>query len=111
MIREQLEAAQTVKDIMHEENVNLQERLVQAEQEVQELQKLQLLTKRPSRQRAALDVDTKFASCVVCLDRAPTVVCMPCKHLALCNQCCDEELQCCPICRCDVRDKIDVFLP
>jgi hypothetical protein len=112
MIREQLEAVQTLKDVMHEENVNLQECLVQMEQEVQDLQKQQLLSKRPCQHKVAQDTGAKFASCVVCLDRAPTVVCMPCKHLALCSHCCDEEaLNCCPICRCDVESKVEVFLP
>lgn len=56
--------------------------------------------------------DSKVAGCVVCLDSAANLVCLPCKHLALCSGCSlRTDVSTCPICRCLIDDRMEIFLP
>lgn len=51
--------------------------------------------------------------CVVCQDRYKCVLILPCKHLCVCNEC-NTRLRStrspCPICRCEVRKTMKVFV-
>lgn len=90
--REQLAAVQTVNGTLNGEVRELQRRL-------RAVQRLRSDEMRPS-------------ACVVCLERAANSVSLPCKHLALCNNCgARPDVTCCPICRCEIEDRVDVFLP
>lgn len=46
-------------------------------------------------------------TCVVCMDRVPTVVLLPCKHMVLCRLCA-SQVTCCPCCR---ETAVEVFEP
>jgi hypothetical protein len=48
--------------------------------------------------------------CVVCQEREKTTLLMPCRHLCLCSGCAARtELKSCPLCRCDIVDRIPVY--
>lgn len=52
------------------------------------------------------------ASCVICMDNLANVVCLPCKHLALCAYCSEgTEVQDCPICRSSIQEKMQIYTP
>ncbi|KAG1712254.1 hypothetical protein DVH05_000004 [Phytophthora capsici] len=38
------------------------------------------------------------SECVICLERVPAVILLPCRHLCVCRECL-EEIDQCPICR------------
>lgn len=91
-LQEALDAVQTVTATLNSDNERLQQRLqaVAASQE-------------EARQKKA---------CVVCLDNLPNVVCLPCRHMALCSFCCDAcGLTSCPICRGLVESTVQVCIP
>jgi len=57
-------------------------------------------------------------SCCICLIDARTVLCLPCRHMCLCETCSSNQSyisqatrgeETCPICRSDVTSKISVF--
>lgn len=50
------------------------------------------------------------AACVVCMDHLVDIVCLPCKHLALCSYCA-AEVNDCPICRASVAEKLHIYTP
>jgi hypothetical protein len=89
-LHQQLNAVQLVKDALNMENLDLHERL-----------------------QAAHQKETKHApTCVVCLDNLVNLVCLPCKHLALCSFCGHQgAINSCPICRCHIEDRMEIFLP
>lgn len=73
---------------------------------------LAALVRRPPTSQAMGGTDSKVAGCVVCLDNAANLVCLPCKHLALCSGCGGRtSVDECPICRCKLDDLMEVFLP
>ena len=47
--------------------------------------------------------------CVVCTEQKRTVLYLPCKHCVTCSNCASfmEE---CPVCRCPIADKMNIFL-
>ena len=49
--------------------------------------------------------------CVVCMDRRPSVVLIPCGHLCVCQPCSSRLQQQCPICRAAVTQMIQTYLP
>jgi hypothetical protein len=52
-------------------------------------------------------INTFRQTCVVCMDRAPTVVTLPCKHKVLCRLCA-SQVNSCPCCR---ETAVEVFEP
>jgi hypothetical protein len=59
----------------------------------------------------------KISHCLLCMQQPRSAVLLPCKHLAVCNECCKqfaagEEAVACPLCGAEVLDTIDgVRLP
>lgn len=50
-------------------------------------------------------------SCCICLHHPKNIVLLPCRHLCVCATCgAREDLIRCPICRVEIRDKINVFM-
>jgi hypothetical protein len=39
------------------------------------------------------------SECIICMNLPRSVLLLPCKHLALCNDCWHEEMKECPFCR------------
>jgi len=51
------------------------------------------------------------AKCVVCFERAPDVVFMPCFHVVSCRDCgLREEVDTCPVCRVPIEQKHRVYV-
>ncbi|XP_020809256.1 uncharacterized protein LOC110184949 [Drosophila serrata] len=52
--------------------------------------------------------------CVICLERIRTIVIMPCRHLCLCCECCDQLMlryeNRCPVCRNDAVQYLSVYV-
>jgi hypothetical protein len=48
--------------------------------------------------------------CKVCFDKSAHMLLMPCKHLCLCQDCCEQINKKCPICRTEVVQEIAVFI-
>lgn len=91
-LHQQLSALELLKDALNAENADLQGRL-EATQQTQGKQ---------SRQ----------STCVVCLDNLANVVCIPCKHLALCTYCAArKDMVDCPICRTSIGEKMQIYTP
>lgn len=91
-LHQQLSAVQMLKDVLNMENVELQEKLSKAQRSEGE--------------------DMKHAACVICLDNLANLVCIPCKHLALCSYCAAQDgVDSCPICRTEIREKMQIYLP
>ena len=60
---------------------------------------------RDEAHRSSSDVNL----CKVCLDRPVEIVLKPCKHASLCFRC-SMELDDCPICRCEIEDRMQIFM-
>jgi len=91
-LHEQLQAIMQLKDTLNEENVDLLQRLEAAEKRHGE--------------------ESKHGACVICIDKLANIVCLPCKHLALCGMCDQRQtVLVCPICRADVHEKLPIFMP
>ena len=51
------------------------------------------------------------AKCVVCFERAPDVVFMPCFHAVSCSNCgLREEVDTCPVCRVPIEQKHRIYV-
>jgi len=48
-------------------------------------------------------------TCVVCLDKVSVVICLPCAHLCLCEECSGNHLLVCPMCRMDINQLKKVY--
>ena len=46
--------------------------------------------------------------CIVCMDQERTMLCLPCRHLQLCEDC-SSECKNCPSCRAEVQQYLKVF--
>jgi len=91
-LHEQLAAITQLKDALNEENVELLRRLDISE-----------------RRRGE---ESKLGACVICMDNLANVVCLPCKHLAICEYCEQHQnVQHCPICRTPAHDRMKIFMP
>uniref|UniRef100_A0A7S3TN90 RING-type domain-containing protein n=1 Tax=Strombidinopsis acuminata TaxID=141414 RepID=A0A7S3TN90_9SPIT len=89
-LHEQLDAVVLLKDALNTENMELQRRL----------------------EAATRNTETKQAACVICMDNLANLVCLPCKHLALCAYCDDQQnVTDCPICRCVLKEKMQIYTP
>jgi len=51
------------------------------------------------------------AHCVICMDRQPSVVIIPCGHLCVCQSCSGRLQQLCPVCRGAATQMIQTFTP
>lgn len=51
------------------------------------------------------------AHCVICMDRQPSVVIIPCGHLCVCQSCSGRLQQQCPVCRGAATQMIQTFTP
>lgn len=51
------------------------------------------------------------AHCVICMDRQPSVVIIPCGHLCVCQPCAGRVQQQCPVCRGAATQLIQTFTP
>lgn len=92
-LQQQLLAVQQVKEALHQENLELQKRL--RERELKEAEGHQAQS-----------------ACVVCLSHAANIVCLPCKHLALCGPCSGHgDMTSCPICRIQIDQLMQIFTP
>ncbi|NXY34709.1 LRSM1 ligase, partial [Pomatorhinus ruficollis] len=56
----------------------------------------------------ALQWDEKKSECVVCMEREPQMIFLPCGHVCCCQACC-ERLHACPLCRQDIAQPIRIF--
>jgi len=91
-LHQQLAALLMLKDAFNSENLQLQERMQAMEQSQRHGQ----------------------ASCVICMKNLANVVCLPCKHLALCSFCSQQsyaERSQCPICRGSISERMQIFMP
>jgi len=88
----QLHAVQLLKEALNCENVELHHRLKTSQTaEANELRR---------------------AACVICMDNLANTVCLPCKHLSLCLPCGEQKgLTQCPICRADIKEKMQIYTP
>mmetsp|Transcript_24244 Transcript_24244/g.36169 ORF Transcript_24244/g.36169 Transcript_24244/m.36169 type:complete len:362 (+) Transcript_24244:61-1146(+) len=49
--------------------------------------------------------------CIVCEECEKNTLLLPCRHLCLCEKCAKlENMLHCPLCRCEIKEKIKVFL-
>lgn len=53
--------------------------------------------------------------CTICMDSVPDIVFMDCKHLCVCERCFTASMiyknnMICPLCRCEVKDTMKVFV-
>jgi len=90
-LQQQITAIQLLKDALNAENLELQKRN-------------QALERSKHSQ----------VSCVICMDNLANVVCMPCKHLAMCSYCSQHtvtECSNCPICRGVISDRMLIYMP
>jgi len=93
-LQDQLSAVVLMKDALNKENLELQRRLEEEKTKCQ------------------AQASASSASCVVCMDNLANLVCLPCKHLALCSECGSQEtLSSCPICRCELKQKMQIYPP
>jgi len=91
-LHQQLGAMQVLRDALNRENLELQQHLRAAQEAA-----------RPG---------LAHATCVACLDAPASVVCLPCKHLALCGACSRwAAASGCPICRGEVSETLEVYTP
>lgn len=90
-LHQQLCAIMMLKDALNTENLELRRRLDGRE--------------------AAKD-EEQGATCVICMDNLINLVCLPCRHLAMCDMCGNsKEVTACPICRTEIKDRMQVYTP
>ncbi|KAM3660305.1 E3 ubiquitin-protein ligase LRSAM1 isoform 1-T2 [Ammospiza maritima maritima] len=56
----------------------------------------------------ALPGDERHSECVVCMEREPQMIFLPCGHVCCCQGCC-ERLLSCPLCRQDIAQRVRIF--
>jgi hypothetical protein len=70
---------------------------------------------KPPRSQSASPSIVEFKAeenlCVVCIDRPRSFLIVPCRHLALCASCAQDEWKECPICKQGVSDIFEIFMP
>ena len=66
---------------------------------------------RLSAQPVRRNSEAAQAHCVICMDRPPSVVIIPCGHLCVCQPCSGRLQQQCPVCRGAATQMIQTFTP
>mmetsp|Transcript_46765 Transcript_46765/g.109079 ORF Transcript_46765/g.109079 Transcript_46765/m.109079 type:complete len:384 (-) Transcript_46765:18-1169(-) len=95
-LHDQLSAMIQLKEFMEKENLELRQKLEGSHRHTGD------------EHRSAIGMSV----CVVCMDNLANLVCMPCKHLALCTYCGQRSaLSECPICRATVMEKMQIYTP
>ncbi|KAM7003717.1 E3 ubiquitin-protein ligase LRSAM1 isoform 2-T3 [Passerculus sandwichensis] len=56
----------------------------------------------------ALPREERQSECVVCMEREPQMIFLPCGHVCCCQGCC-ERLLSCPLCRQDIAQRVRIF--
>jgi len=57
-----------------------------------------------------VEIKNEKELCCICFEVAKTVVFLPCKHYCACERCAFSELvQQCPLCRCDITEKLTMY--
>eukprot|EP00931_Biecheleriopsis_adriatica_P038058 TRINITY_DN21828_c0_g1_i2.p1 TRINITY_DN21828_c0_g1~~TRINITY_DN21828_c0_g1_i2.p1 ORF type:complete len:372 (-),score=67.86 TRINITY_DN21828_c0_g1_i2:85-1200(-) len=93
-LHQQLSAMSLLKDALNQEIMELHRRLEECASSNQD------------------EAGSKQATCVICMDNLANLVCLPCKHLAICAYCGKQaDLSECPICRSPVTEKMQIFTP
>jgi len=91
-LHQQLSAVVLLKDALNTENLELRRRIESSE-------------------RVESD-ESKQIVCVICMDNLCNLVCLPCKHLALCTYCGQkQDVTTCPICRTELKEKMQIYTP
>lgn len=50
--------------------------------------------------------------CLICYEKTRNIIIKPCKHLCLCRTCFFQlHKKCCPICKGDIKDFVEIFIP
>jgi hypothetical protein len=83
---------------------HMQQQLEVGKQQLQvRLQEHEEENKKPERSR-----QTATANCCVCMDAAPSVLYLPCKHVKVCEGCDDQlaKRDICPVCRTSIEGRI-----
>ena len=91
--------------------------LIKATQQIKELsakqKKLQNALKVVRNENVALNNKLSFEKekyvCNVCYEQTKDCIIVPCKHFAGCRSCC-MKLDKCPICRCEIKSYINLFV-
>jgi hypothetical protein len=81
-------------------------RLQQIQQQQRESNQQQVEEDKKSQEQA--QQAAAVATCSVCMDAAPSVLYLPCKHYKVCERC-DEQLERrdpCPVCRTQIEGRI-----
>ncbi|XP_064583712.1 E3 ubiquitin-protein ligase LRSAM1 isoform X2 [Zonotrichia leucophrys gambelii] len=66
------------------------------------------LEEPPAPTAPALPGDERQSECVVCMEREPQMIFLPCGHVCCCQGCC-ERLLSCPLCRQDIAQRVRIF--
>jgi len=89
-LNQQLTAVQRLKDRLNKENLALHDELGALRQEQSQ----------------------QAPTCVICMDNLVNLVCLPCRHLALCSLCGKKGVvDSCPICRSPIDSRMQIFMP
>jgi len=118
-MRAQLNAVIMLKDALHRDNLELKRRLQAAEHDLTWSMALQAADGEAAAGEAAASESVagqaetrEHGACVICMDSVADVVCLPCKHLAICSSCSTQEsIDSCPICRADITEKLQIYMP
>lgn len=76
-------------------------------------QRLRDKLERSRAQRRALARQQVFSDeqrCVVCVDNPKEVICLPCGHVCLCENCAEKIKLNCPVCRSKIESKAAAFI-
>lgn len=57
-----------------------------------------------------VQVQQEIKACVICLTNEKSILCLPCRHLCLCERCsCRDEVTKCPMCRIEIEEKLLIY--
>ena len=82
---------------------------IRSAQEEERIRRLRELESKDRESKDTLNFET--AACCICRDNAKTILLIPCRHLCLCDNCSQlQVVSTCPICRCQITDRIQVYM-